>query len=215
MLGPVLQGADMPTLISALRKASGGPKSEYETWVDFKARISKVPDNLRNAMVFPLSSGAGHSFTYNAELSEMLVTVGLDTRMYDGIIPLSTISVSRTLRPCPPFTASNLFGVTKSIACGSIEEQGISTQLDPIAVTTLSFKMTAEDARRMKPFLCLAISGIIVESLVYHLSQQHEPTMAEPNNFTISGDYIRVYPSHVMVMDIRSGHLIAAIPVRR
>ncbi len=187
------------------------PKSEFETTDAFEARIADVPEKFKKQMVFPLVLGASQSIRYNADRG--LISVGLfESFPISGNRVLQVLPLRRVVHEYPPYMASNSFGVTKPISRKVVEEQGI--EMGHTRVIGLEFPLEAQRARIVKPFLCFAVQGTVSQALVYSATSRHAPTMSEPSDSVVAGEYVPVTVSQFLAIDIRDGSLVAAIPLR-
>jgi hypothetical protein len=204
-----VKGADITKIIARLKLANGKPKGEFETTAEFNARAAMVPQDLSKPMVFPLVLGGDQSITYNADRRKMYVYISLGLHYPDT--KHVTMPMHRVITTLAPYRASNAFGVAKTISKGAMKEQGIAMQ--PVELVGVSFDIEPAAAQRVKPFLCLGVSGVITSAAIQIFNERHTPTMTEPADTTVDGEYVQVNVSHLLVMDVRDGSYVATIPL--
>jgi hypothetical protein len=191
-----VEGANIVQLISQFKKAGGVPRTEFETTAAFQQR-SSLPESLQDAMVFPLVMGADQSIDYSADKEMLLVSVFTRYTASAGQV----IALRRVVQFLPPYMGSNAFGVSKPITRKVIEEQGIAVpEFRPLI--GLKAHMSVADAQKNKPLLCLAIAGTISQAVVYSDTSRHEPTIQDPIDSVVNGEYIRVRPTHVVALSV-------------
>jgi hypothetical protein len=210
-------GEDILKVIADLKRAGASPKSEFETTGAFEARIANVPEKFKKQMVFPLVLGASQEITYNADLGVFSVNVSpsfpISGSQVSGSHVLEVLPLRRVVHEYPPYMASNSFGMTKPISRKVIEEQGIEIRT-AARLIGLQFPLDSARASNVKPFLCLAVQGAISQALVYSGTLRHAPTMSEPADSSVAGEYVPVTVTQFLAIDIRDGSLVAAIPLR-
>jgi hypothetical protein len=209
-----VQGADISKIIAGLKALKGGAapaRGEFETAEAFEARIQAVPENLKKPMVFPVVLGEG-TIRYDADQQRVFIDLPMDTHVL-GPTSINTIGMRRVFTTQPSYVASNAFGVTKPISRGLMEERGIAIQA--ASLFGLSFEMEPSRAEKIKPLLCLAVQGVIDRAVVYSVEERHAPTMAEPKDTTITGEYVSVFAWYVLAIDIRDGSIVATVPLQR
>jgi hypothetical protein len=204
-------GEDILKVISDLKRAGASPKSEFETTAAFEARIASVPEKFKKQMVFPLVAGSDNIVRYNAD--QGMVSVSLFPSFpISGSQVLHVLPLRRVVHEYPPYMASNSFGVTKPISRKVVEEQGI--EIGSARIIGLQFPLDAARASVVKPLLCFAIQGAVSQALVYSGTTRHTPTMSEPSDSALAGEYVPVAVTQLLAIDVRDGSIVATIPLR-
>jgi len=164
-------------------------------------------------MIFPLALATSQKFAYNADDGLMRVNVFVEYQFISNE-PLRVLLLRQLIETYPPHVTPNTFGVTKPISRGLMEQKGIAIQQVQLIGRGLTFPIEAARARAVKPFLWVAFGGFIARALVYSLIEHHNPTMAEPADYTILREYVPFTAREILAIDSRDGSIVATIPIQ-
>ena len=144
----------------------------------------------------------------------MHITIVPQFRTSSSLGSIRVLAIRRAIKGLPSYAASNAFGVSKVISHTSTVEQGIVVKPDQVGVSIrVTFEIDPVRAKRVMPFLCYAIYGNLQEGIVHQATSTHTPTLSEPFHTVVTGEYVVVRGTHLMVFDSRDGSGVATIPI--
>lgn len=226
---PPSLGDDIVNVIGALAQVV---KGEFETTEQFEARRAAKFSPLSH-LRFVVEDA---EFTYNADLAEMTAVLTADRtfipeapstidRGVDGVMLYGrslTLLVKRIRHTGRTYIANNVFGASFPVERIDYDDYGV--RLDPasrikfgnpdnpygnLLRSVFTFSIDAKSAQNSKPFLRLAVDGILSDRRTWLSRDSHQPTILEPYDTTDRGHFIALRLDRVVILDARSAEVVS------
>lgn len=225
-LGPRFIGHD---IVAVIRELAGSPlnkpKSEFETTVEYTARIKRLMDSRERRYTFVLNAFLYDDAAYDADREIMTAKVEAHQLFLfdasDSISDRPALELTEILRSKGAYVGKNAFGVSAQVTRTVTDEFGLAllddddelfSQADGAigdrSVST-EIEMPANEAKLIKPFLRFALVCTLDNPTVYTNTDTSSATISNPREVKVLRHYILVRPDELWVYDARSGNVLS------
>ena len=203
-------------IVSSLRPRKDWRKSEFETEADYEARIA-VPDE-RQIISIPLpQEGTTNSLLkYDADSKKISLIVG---GISCGFLWVDSgesgshcrVILSKRKLSSRTYVGANSFGVKKLVTSSRFEDVGlIFYPFEGFRISRASFEwdMEPEEARKIKPFLSVAVICRRTQDRLFISSKSSEATISYPYESEDDIYLVPVAAVQFVLYDSRDGRIV-------
>lgn len=233
-LPPHYAGNPLIEIYSALKtRPDFKKKDEFESTVDYKARLQKAAERPivgtisgNSTMAFSLSNPILLDSKYDADLSVMDISF-MWLQMYEVSINRLSVRYSEDSKFRGSYVGQNAFKhkVTVSIyddrefwiasAWAELAKlQAINSQYQREAQFTASIPLPPQDARSAKQNLRALLIGKLADEPIDTRSSYHSPTISEPAQRSTTYAVINLVPIAIWFYDGATGRILAKIDLK-
>lgn len=207
----VVQGtSDIGQLVGRLAAARIRPKGEFETHAEYETRREAQRLKIAPQAVALVIDGNQLVFKYDADKGTMRAEVPTEADVFLADLDGPKIKFRRVGIARREFVGTNGFGVKKLITYLEDKEFGIEvapgSRFDFRKDTTLfEFPMELQDAKALKPFLRLSLSGTLADAELHTGISTTTATLDVPYQHKSNQFYFSLIVDRVRILDCRDG----------